>query len=232
MASTVPTGPEAAIAASPSPLRHFDWIWRVRGEVDLPEDQSADVALDRLTPLFHATGTSHERGPATLYFTKKDPAAQDRMAIYNAGLLQVDEVPGRRVLRYELTSHALLACFLAPLLFIAFGQLAITAETYQRAQAEAAEKAEKAKKKDAKADKKKDEAKEFPRNPIDVALGAPPPKSKKEIKAEKEKKKKEPPSATPAWVFAGIFALLYLIGRFLEARLVNRLFARTLRAPS
>jgi hypothetical protein len=223
--------PEAVMAASPALLRHLDWIWRVRGEVELPEGQSADTALDRLTPLFNETGTSHERRPAMLWFTKKDPAAQDRMAIYNAGLLQVDEAPGRRVLRYELTSHALLACFLAPLLFIAFGQLAITAETYQRAQAEAAEKAEKAKK-DKKADKKKDEAKEFPRNPIDVMLGAPAPKTKKEIKAEKEKKKKEPPSAIPAWVFAGIFALLYLIGRVLEARLVNRLFARTLRGDS
>lgn len=227
MASTAPAGPER-----PSLLRHFDWIWRVRGEIELPEGQSADTALDRLTPLFNETGTSHERGAATVYFTKKDPAAQDRLAIYNAGLLQVDDAPGRRLLRYELTSHALLACFLAPLLFIAFGQLAITAETYQRAQAEAAEKAEKAKKKDKKADKNKDEAREFPRNPIDVALGAPAPKTKKEIKAEKEKKKKEPPSATPAWVFAGIFALLYLIGRILESRLVNRLFARTLRAGS
>jgi hypothetical protein len=64
-------------------------------------------------------------------------------------------------------------------------------------------------------------------NPIDKALGAPAPdKPKKDgDKAEGRNKK---PSATTAYVFAAIFATLYVAGRILEDRLIKRLFRKKL----
>jgi hypothetical protein len=204
----------------------LDWIWRVRGEIPLADVPSPRTAIDRLEPLFHTSGTRWDRSDDMLRFTKTDPAAQDRLAVFNAGTLRIAEAAGAGpVLRYDLTSHALLACFLAPLLFLGFGQLGIAAETHLKAQAQAEKAA--AEKKPKTADKK-DDAKELPRNPIDVALGAPAPRTKKEREAEKAKKEKEPPSDTPAIVFASIFAALYLIGRWLEPRLMRRLFTRAL----
>jgi hypothetical protein len=87
--------------------------------------------------------------------------------------------------------------------------------------------------KDAAKDKKKVERQ---MHPIDKFLGAPEPekKDKPKTKAEKAKeaedKKKLKP--TPSYVFAGIFALLYVIGRFLEAWLVNGLFRKRLHGAS
>lgn len=195
----------------------------------MSDGQSARAVIDRLEPLFHATGTSYDRSDDALRFTKKDPAAQDKLAVFNAGTLHIANFGSGRMLRYDLTSRALLACFLAPLMFLAFGQLGIAADNYQQAQAKA-EKAEMAKEKARK--DKKDDAKEFPRNAVDVALGAPAPKTRKEMKAEKEKQEKEPPSAAPSYVFAAIFALLYLIGRFLEPRIMRKLFTRQLAATA
>jgi len=57
--------------------RLTDWIWHVRGSLALAPGQSSEDAFDRLSPLFHETGTSYERGNDTLTFRKKDQAAQD-----------------------------------------------------------------------------------------------------------------------------------------------------------
>lgn len=188
--------------------RFLDSIWHVRGTVALPPTQTADDAFDRLDALFRQPGTRHERSGDTLTFHKKDQAAQDRMAVFDDGLLRIDRDPAGPVLRYRLTSRALLFCFLAPLLFLAFAQVTIFLGTLDTPTAKT----------------KKDDKPKPVRvlNPIDKALGAPapdPPK-KKGAKGDDDKK----PSPTPAYVFAGIFAALYAIGRVLEGRRVKTLF--------
>lgn len=223
-ASVTPGLPADLRSGSVSLLDRIRPIWRITGRIELPPGQSPAAAIDRLEPLFDAINTRYERSDDALIFSKKDPAAQDRMAVFDAGILHVatDGSNGPE-LRYTLNSRILLACFLAPLLFLGFAQITLTTGAWEKAAAEAEKKA--------KPDKKKDDAKEFVLNPIDVALGAPAPRTKSEIAAERAKKEKEPPSATPAFVFAGIFAALYAIGRILEARLVGALFRKALQSP-
>lgn len=215
-------------------LRFIDWIWRIRGELDLEPGQSNDDAFDRLAPLFDKTGTSHERAGDTLTFRKRDSAAQDKMAVFDHGTLKIEPGAAGPVLRYDLVSRALLACFLAPLVFLAFAQFSIALNKFEKpTPAEAAA----AKKKEEEAEKKKGERQ---LHAIDQFLGAPAPEKPKTAaeKAKEEKakdakaKKEEEPegdhSPTPAYVFAGLFAALYVAGRLLEAWLIKRLFRRSL----
>ncbi len=218
-------------------LRYIDWIWHVRGSLALVPGQSRDDAFGRLDPLFHTPGTSHQRAGDTLRFSKKDPAAQDKISVFESGELRIETAGGEQVLRYHLVSRALLFCFLLPLLFLGFAQLTIEVAKYQKASEAAAEKADKAAGKPKKPEKKKIDV---PMNPIDKALGAPEPK-KPEKKGDKkgmdgdregagddEGGGKKKPSPTPAYVFAGLFAFLYVVGRLLEARLVRNLFQKKL----
>lgn len=225
-----------------SPLRLIDWIWHIRGEVPLPAGQSAQDAFNKLAPLFAHPGTTHVREGEELKVTKRDQLAQDPLSVVDSGTLRVmpagdgpagDGPAGDgAVLRYHLISRALLFCFLAPLLFLGVAQLTVslgelakpTAE--EKAKAEAKEKA-----------KKKDKDAELKLNPLDKLLGAPAPeKPEDDKKADgkkdgKEKDEDEAPegfSPTPAYVFAGIFAALYILGRILETILIRRLFQRTL----
>lgn len=215
--------------------RAFGWIWRVGGTLDLPPGQSTGEALDRLAPLLGTPGTHHERTGDALVFIKRDAAAQDRLAVFDSGVLRIVQDADQPVLRFDLVSRSLLACFVAPLLFLGFAQVMLYTEKRERAEAAAEEKAEKAKEaKDAKTGNakavgtKKPAKKELVLNPIDAALGAPAPKTRKQMAADKAEKDKEPPSAKPAYVFAGIFAALYLIGRILEAWLAKKLFRKAL----
>ena len=118
-----------------------------------------------------------------------------------------------------MTSKSLLFCFLAPLLFVAFGQIIVGVGILAKPDTEQADK----KKQD-----EKDKVREL--HWIDQMLGAPAPEKPK--KDEKEKKKEEGGkdrfSPTSAYVFAGLFALLYVIGRILEDRLIRRRFLRSL----
>lgn len=68
----------------------------------------------------------------------------------------------------------------------------------------------------------------LPQSPIEKALGAPAPEMPKKDKNKSADDKK--PSPTPAYVFAAIFATLYVVGRILEARLVSNLFRKRLLA--
>lgn len=205
-------------------LRFIDWIWRIRGSLALAPGQSVDDAFDKLAPLFRQTGTSHERTNDTLTFRKKDQAAQDKMSVFDGGVLQIEKSAAGSVLRYQLSSRMLIFCFLAPLLFLGFAQLTIAANTLGKPSTQAADKSGKAS--DAsKKPAKKDAA--VPMNPIDKALGAPAPEKPKEDKGKGEKDKS--PSPTPAYVFAAIFAVLYVVGRILEDRLVRTLFKKSLR---
>lgn len=200
-------------------LRFIDWIWSIRGSLALAPDQSAEEAFGRLDPLFRQTGTSCERTNNVLSFSKKDQAAQDKMSIFDEGMLRIEQGEAEPVLRYRLTSRILLFCFLAPLLFLALAQLTIVAVKLQKPAAEATGKAAK---KDA-AEKKAS----IPMNPIDKALGAPAP-DKPDKKNPKKGGRDRKPTPTAGYVFAGIFATLYVVGRVLEDRLVKTLFRKRL----
>ncbi|WP_428333308.1 hypothetical protein [Novosphingobium sp.] len=198
-------------------LRYIDWIWHVRGQLMLAPGQSNAQAFDRLEPLFGQAGTSHARTGDALTFTKTAQAAQDRMSVFDRGVLWIESGMAGPVLRYTLVSRALLFCFLAPLLFLAFGQLEIGLAKFEKPPVEAA-----------KGKPDKDDT-VVPLNPVDKFLGAPAPeKPKKDDKDGPGHKKKASPTA--AYVFAGIFVALYLIGRVLEDRLVKRLFWQSLNA--
>jgi hypothetical protein len=209
-------------------LRFIDWIWNVRGGLALAPGQSSDDAFARLAPLFHETGTSHERVDDTLTFRKKNQAAQDKMSVFDSGVLQIESGTTGPVLRYALISRALLTCFLAPLLFLGIAQLTVALNKYEAAWADAAGKSAPKKPEVKKAD--------VPMNPIDKFLGAPAPEksdkkdSKKDKDKDKDKGKDKKPSPTPAYVFAAIFATLYLVGRILEDRLIKGVFKKRLLA--
>jgi hypothetical protein len=204
-------------------LRFIDWIWRVRGTLPLAPAQTGDEAFERLDPLFRQNGTTRKRTGSAMTFSKKDPAAQDKMSVFDGGVLTVEEGATGPVLRYDLVSRALLFCFLAPFMFLAFAQVTIAIGKWQKPSAEAAKTAEARKKEEEKKDV------EVPMNPIDKFLGAPEPeKPKKDEKDKDEEGDRKKPSPTAAYVFAGIFSALYLIGRVLEDRLIKRLFRKSL----
>jgi hypothetical protein len=192
-------------------LRLIDWIWHVRGSVALAPGQSSEDAFNRLEPLFDQTGTHHQRTKDLLRFSKKDPAAQDKMSVFDGGALCIDKGMATPVLRYHLTSRALLFCFLAPLLFLGIAQLTLVITKFDKPAQKAAH-----------------VPAETPMNPIDIALGAPAPERKKANEADTEGGGKKP-SPTAAYIFAGIFAVLYVVGRILEDRLVKALFRKRLR---
>jgi len=202
--------------------RMIDWIWHIRGTLALAPGQSGAEALTRLDPLFLETGTTRERDDNTLVFRKHDPRAQDKLAAFDSGVLQVEQGAGGPVLNYRLRSKALLLCFLAPLLFLALGQIEVALGKLDKPVA-AAGKHGVAKKDDEKEDKI------VPLNPIDKLLGAPEPEKKSAAERAEEKAKKKH-SPTPAYVFAGIFVALYLGGRVLEDRLAQSLFRKRLLA--
>lgn len=200
--------------------RFVDWIWHVRGSVSLAPGQTIDHAFGALDPLFCEPGTSHARDGDMQTFRKKGQAAQDKMAVFDEGILQIENGMANAVLHYHLISRALLQCFLAPLLFLGIAQLTIFVGKLEKQSTEASRKSAAAKKAET-----KDVA--LPQNPIDKFLGAPAPEKPKKDGKDKEDGKKEL-SPTPAYVFAGIFATLYLVGRILEEKLVKAMFRKRL----
>ena len=208
-------------------LHFIDWIWHIRGSVPLAPGQSTDEAFERLDPLFRERDTHHDRSHDTLTFSKSNQAPQDKMSIFDDGVLRIEPGAAGPVLRYDLTSRMLLFCFLAPLLFLAFAGLSLGLGAIDKPTA--AEKAE-AKKK---AEEEEKENAERPQNPVDKFLGAPvPEKPKKDDKDKKEEDEDKGPSPTPAYVFAGIFAALYLGGRLLEQWLIKSVFRKRLSGVS
>lgn len=200
-------------------MRLIDWIWTVRGELPLPAGQGADEAFALLEPFFREPGTSFDQAEGRLNFTKKDPLAQDRMSIYDAGELRIETRTEGGILRYWMTSRSLLFCFLAPLLFVAFGQIIVGVGLLTKPDTEQADK---------KQEDEKDKVREL--HWIDQMLGAPAPEKPKKDGKDKKKEEggKDRFSPTSAYVFAGLFALLYIIGRILEDRLIRRRFLRSL----
>lgn len=204
-------------------MRLISWIWHVRGSVPLMPGQSGDDAFDKLAPLFRETGTTHKRNGDTLTFDKKDQPAQDKMSVFDHGVLRIEKGAAGSVLRYHLISRSLLFCFFLPLFFLAFAQMTIALGKHQKASAEttaAAGKAPNATHKPA--------AKAAPLqlNPIDKFLGAPAPEKPKD--GEEMGRRGKKPSPTPAYVFASFFAILYVFGRIFEDWLIKRRFRRML----
>jgi hypothetical protein len=198
--------------------RHwFDWIWHVTGSLPLAPGQSSEEAFGRLDPLFRQSGTTRSRMGDTLTFRKKDQAAQDSMSVFDGGVLQIRDEAAGGVLHYRLTSRALLFCFLAPLLFLAFAQVTIALGQWEKPAAEAA-----------RAHKEQKKAVELPQNPIDKALGAPAPDKPKKDGTDLSEGQDKKPSPTSAYVFAAMFAVLYVVGRVLEGRLVRSLLGKKL----
>lgn len=227
-------------------LRFLDWIWHIRGSLPLTDGLTPDDAFKRLDPLFKQQGTDYLRDRNVLTFTKQDQAAQDKMSIFDGGQLMVEVALPQPALLYNLKSRALLACFLAPLVFLAFAQFSAALNLLHDSSASVERSAD-----EADAEEEEDEAEEIRLHPIDRFLGAPAPKQPGEDdddvsdeaaragstdaeaeeaeEAEGEEDRKH--SSRPAYVFAGIFALIYLVGRFLEAWLIRRRFTELLATP-
>ena len=129
------------------------------------------------------------------------------MSVFDGGKLQIDKSVGGSVLRYHLTSRALLFCFLASPLFLGIAQFTVVIKQFE-------EPTPHEEKKHA----------DIPMNPIDKALGAPEPDNSKKDDADEEKKL----SPKAAYIFSGIFAVLYVVGRILEDRLMKVRFKKSL----
>jgi hypothetical protein len=210
-------------------MRLINWIWHVRGSLALAPGQSSHDVFDRLDPLFREYGTSQERTNDTLTFRKKDQAAQDKMAVFDSGVLRIEKSVAGSVLRYDLISRALLFCFLLVPLFLGIAQFTIAMGKFQKPATEAAATSGKAKDASKKpAAKAEADKAPVPLNPIDKFLGAPAPEKPKKGDADKPGGRDKKPSPTPAYVFAAIFATLYVVGRILEDRLIKKLFKKRL----
>ncbi|MFM7348358.1 MAG: hypothetical protein ACKO01_02590 [Erythrobacter sp.] len=218
----------ASAGAAARPARGFaipfiDHIWRVRGELPVDPALTADEAFARLEPLIVTPGTTLQREGGTLAYAKHNPAAQDPFATFTRGRLWIERAGAGAVLRFELFSHALLLCFLAPLLFLGFAQLAVSLNAYEKASEAAAS----AKDKKAEAKTKKDKpVREL--NPVDKFLGAPAPEDPNKKKDKKDEEEEGRHAPEPGYFLAGLFFALYLLGRWLEPWLARRRFKAAL----
>ena len=188
-------------------LRFIDWIWHVRDSLALAPGQSSEDAFDRLDPLFRETGTRYQRTSDTLIFVKKNQPAQDKMSVFDGGTLRIEKSDGGSVLRYNLTSRALLFCFLASPLFLGIAQVTVFISTHEQPTPH-----------------EEDKHADLPMNPIDKALGAPEPDKLKKDDPDEDKKL----SPRGAYIFSGIFAILYIFGRIFEDRLIKARFKKSL----
>lgn len=202
---------------------YLDRIWTARGFIPLDPPRSPRDAFARLDPLLDASGTRVEIDGDTLSYVKDNPAAQDKLATFSRGTLRVVQEQGQTRLRYKLTSPALLLVFLAPFLFLAIAQATVFLIDYER-QAEERKAAEgKDKKKD-----KKEEKEPGPLNAIDQFLGAPAPETLAEKKKREEKEGNDKHTPKPAYILSGIFAALFLFGRWFEPFLIRRTLRKVL----
>ncbi len=190
----------------------IDHIWRSRGKLELEADVTRDEALERLSVLFDPDELQIDRANGTLGYRKPNPAAQDRLATFSNGVLHLEENGRAKALRYDVGSPALLLTFLAPLLFLALAQATVGLGQWEESKATEEEKAN-----------DEDDDKPGELHWIDTMLGAPAPEEPD--KDEEEEEDNEDYSPETAYGLAALFALIYLVGRFLEPRL----FRKTLR---
>lgn len=204
-------------------LRLIDWIWRIRGSVPLAPGITGPATFDRLDSLFHERGTTYDRADDRLTFEKKSPGAQDKMSLFERGTLRVQTGKEGARLHFNLYSHTLLLCFLAPLLFLGFAKFFEATLRHDKAAHSAGiEQVDHGRK--AAQDPATKKPKVVVMNPIDKFLGAPPPPEKKP--GDEKPSRRRNISPTTAYVFAGIFAFLYIVGRILEQVLIRRVFMK------
>ncbi len=182
--------------------------------MSIEESLSPREAFERLDPLLTTAGSEYQIEGDTLTYSKENPAAQDKLATFTSGTLSVANEGRQTRLNYDVGSTALLLCLLAPLLFLGFAQLAIIANTFH--EPEAAEEA---------AEEEEEEPAEL--HWLDAMLGAPEPEQAGE-EDEEEKDEEEAHSPTAAYVLAGIFAALFVVGRILEPWLLRRTLRKAL----
>lgn len=187
-------------------IPYIDHIWRVRGGVSIDPALSAEETFTRLVPLLDTPGTTIAADGEAITYTKSNPRAQDKLATFTRGRMWIERSGREAVLRFDLFSHALLLCFLAPLLFIGFAQLVATIDAWEAAEPAGAEKAEAKPKTIRKL------------NPVDEFLGAPAPEDPNKKKDEEQ----GPKPAGKGYFMAGLFALIYAVGRWLEPFLLRR----------
>ncbi|MEE4155271.1 MAG: hypothetical protein V2I27_14025 [Erythrobacter sp.] len=219
----------------PISLPYVDRIWRVKDALELEEALTPSETFARLDPLFQTQGTTYSHEGDTLTYSKKNPAAQDKLSTFTAGTLRHVHEGGSAYLRYDVTSTALLLCFLAPLFFLAFAGFILVVNELE-APYVAAEKAAEEKEKE----KKKEKEREIKLHWIDQMLGAPEPKQKDEEEDKKreergrEKKEKDDARHSPdrALYLAALFFVIYCVGRVLEPYLLKRTFRRLVASRS
>ncbi|WP_435417901.1 hypothetical protein WAB17_13700 [Parerythrobacter aurantius] len=137
---------------------------------------------------------------------KTNPGAQHKLATFSSGSLRIDRRGGQTEVDYEVRSPALFLTFLAPLLFLALGQAIVGIGMLNEAMS-------------AEQSDGKDDEEEEPGDLhwVDEMLGAPAPEKPDRDDNEKD----EDHSPTKSFGLAAIFALIYLVGRFLEPRLLR-----------
>lgn len=198
----------------------IDRIWRSRGAVPVEPPLSPQEIFDRLSGLFEKGEFEIDRVNRRLDYRKPNPAAQDRLATFSNGSLEVAEDGQRQVVRYDVGSPALLLTFLAPLLFLALAQgfvlLGQWEESKEASQPE---------------DEDEDDEKPGELHWIDQMLGAPEPEDPDEKDVEDEEEDDDY-SPRDAYGLAALFALIYLVGRFLEPYLFRKTVRRTVHAGS
>jgi hypothetical protein len=201
----------------------IDHIWRVRGTVPIDPALSPEEVFARIDPLLRTPGTELAQDGPSLTYAKANPAAQDKLATFTRGRMSVERAGTGAVLRFDLFSHALLMTFLAPLLFLGFAGAAIGLNAWEAASGDPAEKSAKKDEDKPKAVKKL--------HPVDEFLGAPQPEDPSK-KKDKKKDKEGPHSPDKGYFMAGLFALIYAVGRWLEPWLLRRRLRAALAKPA
>ena len=205
-------------------LPYLDRLWTARGQIDLVPPGAPATTFAQLAPLLAQSDTQVTIDGPKLSYVKDNPGAQDQLATFSRGEFEVCGTPDHPRLTYRLVSPALMLVFLAPLFFLAIAQATEIVIALERPTV-----AEKAKMEKEKAKMEKKAAEEGPAqlNPIDQWLGAPRPetleeKKLRELEEETDETAGSDHSPGPAYVLAGIFAVLYLFGRWFEPFLVRR----------
>lgn len=207
-------------------IPYVEKVWRVEDSFTVDEPLTPAEAFGRLDPLFQTEGTRYAIEGDTLGYLKTNPRAQDKLATFTSGTLRVEPTAGGTRLTYQAASTALLLCFLAPLLFLFFAQVMEKANEWERTKAEAAESA-----KSEESTTDEAETKPVPKlHPIDVMLGAPAP-ADPNVDEDKPDDPKQKFRTTPAYVLAGLFFVIFLVGRVLEPWLLKRTFRQALLTP-
>ena len=197
----------------------IDRIWRSRGVLPVEPPLPAPEILDRLSGLFDEGEFEIDRANRRLGYRKPNPAAQDKLATFSNGSLELAGDNQSQLLRYDVGSPALLLTFLAPLLFLALAQGFVMLGQWEES-------------KEASQAEEEDEEDEEPGELhwFDQMLGAPAPEDPDED--EEEDEEDDDYSPRDAYGLAALFALFYLVGRFLEPYLFRKTLRRTIHAGS